>query len=298
MTVRTQRLRPLLTFDVPAGWTAHKARGVVELRHGRSKVLLIQYYPLYRETRDMTGNDVADTGRRIGPGLYGYPDAVSMAVPGGSSVILSGDRALTLAPKLHPRLGPDSPTPTSDPAAERLARNARARTMGAGRVQGAVSAQPYFRSPPFAMNYEWDLAAGYTHYTSAFDEVVRDRTGNYYRDDPPTCWGETVEASKDDTLEPRLEMSEQDIPPTTTRAWRVVYAPAEPQPDGSTVVRWTGFVSDGSAVIGADGLLRRVHVDDHGEAIGLRARWRTFEIAFTAFPAAITPVRPEPACPS
>jgi hypothetical protein len=117
------------------------------------------------------------------------------------------------------------------------------------------------------------------------------------RDDPPTCWGGTSPAAQDDTLEPRLEMSEQDIPPATTRAWRVSYGPAEPQPDGSTLVRWTGFVSDGFAVVGADGLLRRVHADDHGEAQGMRTDWRSVDIAFTAFPAVIAPVSPTPACP-
>jgi hypothetical protein len=75
----------------------------------------------------------------------------------------------------------------------------------------------------------------------------------------------------------------------------VSYAPAEPQPDGSTLVRWTGFVADGEAVIAPDGRLRRVRIADLGQVLG-RTSWRIVEIVFTGFPATITPVRPEPQC--
>ena len=54
----------------------------------------------------------------------------------------------------------------------------------------------------------------------------------------------------------------------------MAYAPPEALPDGTTLVRWTGFVADGEAVIGPDGLLRRVRIEDHQEADG-RTAFRT-----------------------
>ena len=52
-------------------------------------------------------------------------------------------------------------------------------------------------------------------------------------------------------------------------------------------MRWTGFVAGGEAVIGPDGLTAAACASvDHGEAEG-RTAWRTVEIAFTGFPAAV-----------
>ncbi len=109
------------------------------------------------------------------------------------------------------------------------------------------------------------------------------------------CWNPTPPAREDDALEPRLELHDWDAPPSTATAWRVAYAPAEPQSDGSTRVRWTGFVADGEAVVGADGLLRSVRIRDHREAMG-RTVWRVVEVAFTGFPATIPEITPAPEC--
>jgi hypothetical protein len=75
----------------------------------------------------------------------------------------------------------------------------------------------------------------------------------------------------------------------------VSYAPPERLPDGATRLRWTGFVADGEAVVGTDGRMRFVRIDDHGQARG-RTTWRTVRIDFAGFPSAIAPVLPEPAC--
>ena len=89
-------------------------------------------------------------------------------------------------------------------------------------------------------------------------------------------------AAEDDAFEPRLELAEWDAPPRTqdlvARLLRAGRAPG-----GASLVRWTGFVADGEAEIGPDGLLRRVVIRDHHMARG-RTAWRTVEIAFTGFP--------------
>ena len=73
------------------------------------------------------------------------------------------------------------------------------------------------------------------------EEVVRDRTrAPYLRVDVRSAGGAPAEPESDDALEPRLELQEWNAPPATATSWRVTYAPAEPQPDGSTLVRWTG----------------------------------------------------------
>ena len=66
-------------------------------------------------------------------------------------------------------------------------------------------------------------------------------------------------------------------------------------PDRTRIIRWTGFVADGEAIVGTDGLLQRVRIDDHHMARG-RSSWQRVEVAFTGFPAAIPHVSPQPAC--
>ncbi len=166
------------------------------------------------------------------------------------------------------------------------------------RVTGTASVTAWSFDATLEATFEWDLPADYRHHVMSFagyfDEVVRTRDENRLRNgDEPGCWGFTAEAENDDAFEPRLELQEWNAPPSTATSWRVAYSPAEPQPDGSTLVRWTGYVADGEAVIAADGRLRRVRIEDHRTATG-RTVWRTVEIAFTGFPAAITPVRKEP----
>ncbi len=148
--------------------------------------------------------------------------------------------------------------------------------------------------------FEWDLPNHYAHQVQSYggylEEVIytpaeqRLRTGDH-----PDCWSFTSPPKQDDAFEPRLDLSEWNVPPATKTAWRVAYSPAEPQPDGSTLVRWTGFVADGTALIGADGLLRGVSFEDHHMARG-RTSFKSMAITFTGFPAAITPVQAVPSC--
>jgi hypothetical protein len=60
-------------------------------------------------------------------------------------------------------------------------------------------------------------------------------------------------------------------------------------------IHWTGFVADGEALIGPDGLLRSVRIVDHGQALG-RTVWRVLEVDFTSFPVTLAPVTPAPPC--
>jgi hypothetical protein len=223
------------------------------------------------------------TGRRAARQLGRYTDA-TVPARGGSCVTLVGRETRLLVRRLQPALGPPAAAAASDAAAEQLARDARRRTLAMPRVTGTAAAT--LRGRRIEGTFEWDR--------TIVGEVVRDRTGDYVRDEF-ACWGGTSPAERDDALEPRLELQEWNAPPATASAWRVAYAPAQPQADGSTLVRWTGFVADGEAVIGPDGHLQRVRIVDHGQAQG-RTAWRTVEVAFTGFPVAITPVRPEPAC--
>jgi hypothetical protein len=149
--------------------------------------------------------------------------------------------------------------------------------------------------------WEWDLTAKYFHQVQRFArvtaEVLRRPDGDYLRGDDffEGCWGGTSSAEQDDALEPRLELQEWDAPPSTKTAWRVSYQPAEAFADGTTRLRWTGFVASGSAIVGADGRLRSVRIDDHGQARG-RTAWSSVQVDFTGFPEALTPVVPEPRC--
>jgi hypothetical protein len=109
------------------------------------------------------------------------------------------------------------------------------------------------------------------------------------------CWSDASRPEDDDALEPRLELQEWNAPPSTRTAWQVAYRPAAVLPDGTQRISWTGFVADGEAVIGPDGLLRSVRIRDHGQAVG-RSRWDNVGVDFTGFPATLAQVTPEPAC--
>ena len=281
-----QQLAPELTITVPDGWRLREARQVAVLSRGDREIGLFQC-PLPRAERDMTGRHAA---RTLSDG------GITLPVRGGTCLIVTGDSTRAFARRLRPRLG-RGPLPSSDAAAERLARDARRRTLAMVRVTGTASVTAWDFEGQIGATFEWDLPADYRHLVyGASEEVVRTGSEHQYRTvDRPECWGFTVEPESDDALEPRLELQEWNAPPATATSWRVSYAPAEPQPDGSTLVRWTGFVADGSAVIAPDGRLSRVRIEDHRQALG-RTAWRTVEIAFTGFPVAITPVRPEPDC--
>ncbi len=283
-----QQLAPELTIAVPDGWRIRETPRVAVLSRGERRIGLFQC-PLARSERDMTGRHAA---RAFG--------AVALPVRGGTCVAVTGDGARAFARRLRPRLGPASAPPASDAAAEKLARDSRRRTLAMARVTGTASVTAWGHDATLGATFEWDLPGGYRHHVMAFggsfDEVARTREENRLRNgDQPGCWGFTAEAESDDAFEPRLELQEWNAPPATATSWRVAYAPAEPQPDGSTLVRWSGFVADGEAVIAPDGRLRRVRIEDHRTATG-RTAWRTVEIAFTGFPVAITPVRTEPDC--
>ena len=286
-----QRLAPELAVTIPDGWKVRETSRYAVLSRGRSRFGLWQC-PLARGERDMTGRHAAGTLARR--------DAVALPVRGGTCLIVTGDGARSFARRLRTRLGPTSAPPASDAAAEKLARDARRRTLAMARVTGTASVTAWGFDGQVDGTFEWDLPAGYRRqvfrFGDVFEEVVRNGDDNSLRSsEQPACWGGTSEAENDDALEPRLELQEWNAPPATATSWRVAYAPAEPQPDGSTLVRWTGFVADGEAVIAPDGRLRRVRIEDHRQATGRTIR-RTVEIAFTGFPAAITPVRPEPDC--
>ena len=109
--------------------------------------------------------------------------------------------------------------------------------------------------------------------------------GDYLRDDSyyENCWGGTSSAKQDNALEPRLEFQEWDAPPSTKTAWHVSYKQPQLLPDGSTRLRWSGFVAGGVAIVGADGLMRSVRIDDHGQARG-RTEWSSVQVNFTGFP--------------
>jgi hypothetical protein len=293
---------PELTLTVPAGWKASERRSVLVLtrRDGR---IVVRQCRLPRSQRDMTGrNTIPRDAPRRAPGVYGSADSVAVAVPGGTCLGATGRGAAAVAARLHPELGPGTPAPASDPGAERFAREARRRTLDRSYAQGTAVGVPFDLPVRIESTWEWSLPAGYVRQVQRYvaaggnsiAELIRQPGDDFVREEQ-ACWGGTSEAESDDALEPRLELHDWDAPPSTRTAWRVAYAPPETLPDGATRVRWTGFVAGGEAVIGPDGLLRRVRIDDHRQAYG-RAAWRTVEIAFAGFPAAVTPARPEPLC--
>jgi hypothetical protein len=285
---------PQLTLTVPAGWKASERRSALVLTRGDRRIVIHQCR-LQRSQRDMTGRNMVPR-RRVDGDLVGVP------VPGGACLAVRGPGAPAVAARLHPELGPGTPVAASDPVAERIAREARRRTLDRSYAQGTALGLPFDLPVRLESTWEWSLPAGYVHQLQRYvaaqgssnAEVIRQPGDDFLREDQ-SCWGGTSEPERDDALEPRLELHEWDAPPSTRTAWRVSYAPPEPQPDGTTRVRWTGFVAGGDAGIGPDGLLRRVRIDDHRQAYG-RTTWRTVEVAFTGFPDALTPLRPEPLC--
>jgi hypothetical protein len=301
-----QRGAPDASVSVPAGWRVGETRRSAALRRGAQRVAL-QVCPLDRAERDISGRHAAarfGDGIRVTDGVWGGRGVYVVPAEGGGCVVVAGGRAARrLAPRLHARLGPPGPLPASDAAAERLARAARAKTLNQPRATGTALAVPFGARVRIDSTWEWDLPAGYQHQVQRFradggvgqDEVVRKGEDNHVLTQGDDCWYGTSEAREDDALEPRLELHDWDAPPRTATAWRVSYAPPEPQSDGSTLVRWTGFVADGEALVGADGLLRSVRIRDHRQAVG-RTVWRVVEVAFTGFPATIPQVTPAPEC--
>jgi hypothetical protein len=193
--------------------------------------------------------------------------------------------------------------PPSDAAAERLARAARANTVGQPRAAGTGFARPFHSRLRIDSAWEWDLTADYVHQVqrlsgggpSEQDEVLRVPGEDRLRIGDHTCWSPTPEGEEDDAFEPRLELHDWDAPPSSATSWRVAYAPAEALPDGSQRIRWSAFVASGEAVVTPDWLLRSVRIRDHGQAVG-RTSWRVVELDFTGFPAAIEHVTPTPEC--
>jgi hypothetical protein len=295
---------PQATLTVPPGWRAEAHSRYLRVVRGRERVA-VRVCPLDREERDMTGRHftaVWGEAPRISRDLWGGRGVYLVPVAGGGCLVVSGPGARSVAPRLRARLGPPGPPPRSDAATERFARRARARTLGQARATGTAFAVPFHYTTRVASAWEWDLPAHYSHQIQrvagapAFrDEVVDDADGDHLLSAPRTCWTLTQPPAEDDALQPRLELQEWGVPPKSTSAWRIAYAPAEPQPDGSIRVRWSGFVADGEALIGTDGLLRSVRIVDHHRAIG-RTVWRVVEVDFTSFPSMITPVTPTPAC--
>jgi hypothetical protein len=278
--------RPQITLSVPAGWSARQRKHFLLLtRDGRRVV--VRPCPLERSERDMTG---AHAMRRF-----------------GGNVPVRGGGCLRVTPKLTLRaeLGTGVAGVKSDRTAEQLAREARRRTLAATRATGTAQAT----AGRFVVEstWEWDLSTGYQHQLQRLRssnhgsqdvaaEVVRRPNENFVRyGDESGCWGHTNKAEHDDALEPRLELSEWNAPPVTRIAWQTAYRAPQTRPDGTTRVQWTGFVADGDAIIGPDGLLRSVRIEDHGQARG-RTEWSAVDVAFTSFPAAVEPVQPEPLC--
>jgi hypothetical protein len=300
VTVHLSRT-PQVTLTVPAGWAAHVQRKALVLTRGPDRVL-VSVCLLNREQRDMTGRHTA--GVRDGQDVRNVDGVYVAPAAGGGCVTVAGGRAAgRMARQLHARLGPASRPRPSDATAEALARAARTRTLGQPRAQGTAVALPFGLDVRIDSAWQWDLPSGYFHQLQRFtrgsrsgeEEVVRSPDGGHSRSQGEPCWFSNPPPDEDDALEPRLELHEWDAPPRTATAWRVVYAPPAPQPDGSTLVTWTGFVADGQALVGPDGLLRSVRIVDHRQAHG-RTVWRVVEVAFTAFPAQIAPVSPTPIC--
>ena len=281
-----------LTLTAPAGWSAREHETNLVLTRDGLRVVVRQC-ALLRTERDMTGRHGSRVGRELSPGVYGSRKAVAVAVRGGTCLTASGPGAAALAAKLHPRLGPAKPPRASNAAAEQLARAARKLTLGSVRATGTASA--VLLRCRITSTWEWDLSTKYFHQITAtrLDQSRRRCTGRTATTCATTassinCWGGTSSPEQDDTLEPRLELQEWDAPPSTKTAWRVSYAPAETLPDGATRLKWTGFVADGEAIVGVDGRLRSVRIDDHGQARG-RTEWTSVQVDFTGFPAALTP---------
>ena len=172
-----QQLAPELTVSIPDGWKVRETRRVAVLSRGERRFGLFQC-PLPRSERDMTGRHAVRT-------LVDDGDGVALPVRGGTCVVVTGDGARAFARRLKFRLGPSGPAPRSDAAAEKLARDARRRTLAMVRVTGTASVTAWDFEGQIAATFEWDLPADYRHLVyGASEEVVR--TGSEYRTAPST----------------------------------------------------------------------------------------------------------------
>jgi hypothetical protein len=266
-----------VTITVPAGVRVQERRRVTLV--GGVRVVQCR---LARSDREMTGRAAL---RR---------EKADVPIAGGSCLKVRDAR---LAKRLRPVLGKGGRTPRTDLAAEQLARDARERTLAQPRITGAASAAPFGHDTFVSSTFEYDGSYAYQlqHYPWTTTELVRSNDGDFFRDVGGSCWHTTSTATDDDALEPRLELEEWDAPPSTKTSWHVSYKPIVTLPDRTRLIRWTGFVADGEAIVGTDGLLQRVRIDDHHMARG-RSSWQRVEVAFTGFPAAIPHVSPQPAC--
>ena len=277
VTIRQQGA-PEVTITVPAGVRVQERRRVTLV--GGVRVVQCR---LARSDRDMTGRAAV---RR---------EKADVPIAGGSCLKVRDAR---LAKRLRPVLGKGGRTPRTDLEAEQLARSARAATLAQPRITGtAVRSAVRLRSP---RRLDLRVRRGLLTPDPAVSagrpsELVRNGDGDFYRDVGDACWGNTSTATDDDALEPRLELEEWDAPPSTKTSWHVSYKPIVTLPDRTRIIRWTGFVADGEAIVGTDGLLQRVRIDDHHMARG-RSSWQRVDVAFTGFPAAIPHVSPLPAC--
>ncbi len=277
VTIRQQGA-PEVTITVPAGVRVQERRRVTLV--GGVRVVQCR---LVRSDRDMTGRAAL---RR---------EKADVPIVGGSCLKVRDAR---LAKRLRPVLGTGGRTPRTDLEAERLARSARERTLAQPRVTGTASAAPFGYDTFVESTFEYD--GEYMHQRQRYRgldlEVIHGASGDYLRGyDGPDCWSSASAPEDDDALEPRLELEEWDAPPSTRTSWHVSYKPIVTLPDRTRLIRWTGFVADGQAVVGPDGLLQRVRIDDHHMARG-RSSWQRVEVAFTSFPTAIPHVSPQPAC--
>ncbi|MBE2319769.1 hypothetical protein DVA67_027620 [Solirubrobacter sp. CPCC 204708] len=278
-----QQGAPEVTLTVPAGWKVQERRTATVLTRSGRRIVLYQC-PLTRHT----GVTVNMAGRRARAGYVPIRGGSCLGITGGS---------LRFARSLRPVLGEGGRTPRSDMAAEQLARAARERTLAQPRMVGTATAVPFGIDAPIESAFAYD--GGYAYQSVRFRglsyQSVLDSDAGYVRHPGQTCWDGGYDPDEDDALEPRLELEDWDAPPSTKTSWHVSYKPIITLPDRSRLVRWTGFVADGEAVIGADGLLQRVRIVDHHQARG-RTSWRTVEVVFTGFPATIARVAPQPSC--
>ncbi|MDA0167715.1 hypothetical protein OJ998_01350 [Solirubrobacter taibaiensis] len=278
VTIRQQGA-PEVTITVPAGVRVEERRRVTLV--GGVRVVQCQ---LARSDRDMTGRAAL---RR---------EKADVPIAGGSCLKVRDAR---LAKRLRPVLGKGGRTPRTDLAAEQLARSARERTLAHPRIVGTASAAPFGHDTFVESTFEYDGAyAHQLHRYHGLDlEVIHDTPGDYVRGfSGPDCWSPTSAPEDDDALEPRLELDEWDAPPATKTAWHVSYKPIVTLPDRTRRIRWTGFVADGEAIVGTDGLLQRVRIDDHHMARG-RSSWQRVDVVFTGFPTSPVPrVTPTPHC--
>jgi hypothetical protein len=177
---------PQTTLTVPSGWRAEPHSRYVRVVRGRDRVA-VRVRPLDREERDMTGRHfTAAWGEapRISRELWGEEGVYLVPVAGGGCLVVSGAGARSVAPRLRARLGPPGAPLPSDATAERLARGARARTLGQARATGTAFAVPFQGTIRVASEWEWDLHAHYSHQIQrvpglpAFrDEIVDDADG-------------------------------------------------------------------------------------------------------------------------